>query len=173
MNKKTLMIISLVLAIAINAFIIFQSCLPSGPSSTWSNAVVDVIEDISGGSVDGQATTPTGLTVSEFIRKSVGHFSLFGLSGLFTYLFFYFLYEYKGYKYYYLHVLFSLLTGIIVASLTEIIQLMVPGRCGDINDVLLDVGGFTIVLLLTLLITTIYKNIELKNKKNNCNPINK
>ena len=164
MNRKYLIWAFFTLMIMVNAFVIFQACLPANSSSSWSEAIVEVISDISGGSVEGTTPTPSGLTVSEFVRKSVGHFSLFGLNGLFTYLFFYYLYEDKGYKYYYLHVLWAALVGIFVASLTEVIQLFVPGRCGDIQDVFLDVGGFLSVMLLALLVTSIIKNVQHKKR---------
>lgn len=48
--------------IAINAFIIYQSCLPEGSSKTWSDTVVDVIKVITGGDIDPQTPITPSLS---------------------------------------------------------------------------------------------------------------
>ena len=151
------------LMVAINVFIIFQSCLPATSSSQWSDVVVEVIENISGGSVTPSSKVTPSLTVSEFVRKAIGHFALFGIDGVISFFYFYFLDKERHFKYRWLYPILALAVGIFVASLTEAIQLIIPGRYGDIIDVLLDVGGFVALGGITYLIVLIinhHKNIK-------------
>ena len=163
-NNKIVLAILLTLVILINGFIIFQSCLPANSSSDWSNAVVVIIEDISGGSVTPTSKVTPDLTFSEFIRKAVGHFLLFGIDGIFSYLFFYHLAKYKDFKNKWLKYIYSVSLGIFISSLTEIIQLFTPGRYGDVIDVLLDVFGFLFMMGITVLIIYLVSRHKSKQK---------
>ena len=167
MNKKLIILkwIFFSLMIIINAFIIFQSCLPANSSSEWSNVVVVIIEDISGGSVTPSSHVTPDLTFSEFIRKAIGHFTLFGIDGIISYLYFYYLDKDKCFKYNWLKYVLALSIGIFIASLTEIIQLVVPGRYGDIIDVLLDVLGFIFFMGITILVIYLVNRHNSKKKE--------
>lgn len=159
------------LMIAINGFIIYQSCLPEGASSTWSEAAVKTVEGVTQGNVNTNTVlhnvvTNTDVTLNEALRKILGHFALFGASGLFTYLFFFFLQLFKGFKKYYLHIIISLGVGIIISSLAELIQMFVPGRSADIIDVLLNLGGFVIfsgLAIVTIILIYHFKKKHINN----------
>ncbi|HNY74201.1 MAG TPA: VanZ family protein [Bacilli bacterium] len=87
---------------------------------------------------------------ASFIRKSIGHFLLFGVSAIFTTWAFYLILN-KVIKKKWFIVLVSGLFGITVASVTELIQLFIPLRSGTWIDVGINILGYTIFLALTIL----------------------
>ena len=166
MSKKYLIftIIICVLAVAINAYIIMHSCLNAAQSTQASNEVVEVAEEAVNTVSPGTITPENHDSFATFIRKAFGHFGLFFISGLLSSLAIYLsLNPWKWSKYWTLIVI-SLVFGLLMGSLTEIIQLNVPGRSGQFTDVLIDFGGyllgFSIILLILFLI------IRNQNKKN-------
>ena len=91
---------------------------------------------------------------SEFVRKSIGHFLLFLVSGIFVFLFFNeldkdLLYEQKR-KWHY--IVFTLAIGLLVAGISELIQFFIPSRYGSLIDVLTDFVGFALGVGITYLI---------------------
>ena len=163
-SKKdfVLLVIFSVLAIAINAFIIYHSCLNANQSTEASSFVVDVFKNIINAF---KANTINDNNYGDFanvIRKLIGHFGLFMVSGVLSSLAFYYLLKpYKWYKHYFA-IIISFVFGFIIASITEIIQLSVPGRSGEFTDVLIDSGGY----LLGLGIASLILLLILKNKQN-------
>ena len=155
------------LMVAINGFIVFQACLPEGSSESWSNPVAEVIGNISGGSVNPDTVITPGLTFGLLIRKIIGHFALFGIDGIITYLFFYFLNKEVKLPKPYLYLIFALLVGIIIPVLTEVIQLFVPGRVGDFVDVFIDIGGFVLFGGVAFLVTYLINRHHEKKQLNN------
>lgn len=106
-------------------------------------------------------------TFEAFVRKSIGHFSLFlftGFIGLIT--FFIFLFNKFSNK---KIVLITLSSGLFLAALSEFIQRFRPQRNGNLLDVLIDFIGFLIGASAALLIMyLIYKK-----KKNKDMTVNK
>jgi len=156
MNNKSIKItkwIFFALMIIINLFIIYQSCLPDVSSKSWSDAVVDMIKTITHGDIDSGTPITPNLSWGKLIRKLIGHFSLFGLDGVITYLYFYFLNRDRPFKYKYLYIIIPSVIGILLAVITECLQLVIPGRVGDIIDILIDIAGFLLGLGITFLIT--------------------
>jgi len=87
---------------------------------------------------------------TSFIRKSIGHFLLFGVSAIFTTWAFYLMLN-KVFKKKWFIVLVSGLFGITVASVTELIQLFIPLRSGTWIDVGINILGYAVFLGLTIL----------------------
>ena len=87
---------------------------------------------------------------ASFIRKSIGHFLLFGVSAIFTTWAFYLILN-KVIKKKWFIVLVSGLFGIAVASVTELIQLFIPLRSGTWIDVGINILGYAVFLALTIL----------------------
>ena len=54
------------------------------------------------------------------------------------------------------------LSGVLAALTDETIQLFVPERCGQIKDVWIDLGGFTVGVLVCLLIRFLRSNAHRK-----------
>lgn len=143
---------------AINVFIIVNSCLPGQQSTNASNFIVEPVKNIIN-SIKADTINETNIQqFSSVIRKLVGHFSLFVLSGVFTTLTIKFFYYDENEKLWQLCFI-SCIFGIFLASLTEIIQTFVPGRSGEFGDVLIDFSGYLLAFLIIVLI------VYLKNKK--------
>ena len=164
-SKKYLIftIIICALAVAINAYIIMHSCLDAARSTEASNGVVEVAEEAVNTVSPGTITPENHDSFATFIRKAFGHFGLFVISGLLSSLAIYLsLNPQKWSKYYWL-IIISLGFGLFMGSLTEIIQLNVPGRSGQFTDVLIDFGGYLLGFLIILLI--LFLIIKNQNKK--------
>lgn len=164
-SKKYLVwtIIVCVLALAINAYIIMHSCLDATESTNASSGVVDFVENIINTIIPGTINASNHDSFVTFIRKAFGHFGLFVISGLLTSLAIYLsINPLKKLKYWMLIVI-SLLFGLFMGSLTEIIQLNVPGRSGEFTDVLIDFSGYIFGFLIILLI--IFLVIRSNSKK--------
>ena len=61
-------------------------------------------------------------------------------------------------------ILFMLMTSLPLAVLTEYIQSFIPGRNPTINDVLIDMSGFLIGSLLSLLIAKMARSVTGDNR---------
>ena len=145
-------IVLCVLAIAINAYIIFHACLDAAQSTQQSNGVVEVAENTVNTISPGTITPENHDSFATFIRKAFGHFGLFTLSGLLSSLAIYFAFNPMKWSKYYLLVVMSLGLGLLIGAITELIQLNVPGRSGEFRDVLIDFGGYLLGFLIILLI---------------------
>ena len=155
MNKKIIICkwIFFTLMILVNGFIIYQACLQGSSSEEWSNPLVQIVVDLSGGSITPSTVVFFDLSLAAFLRKLIGHFSFFGLNGVVTFLYFYFLNKDKLFKHQLITIVIPIAIGIFVAFLTELIQLLIPGRSGEIVDVIIDISGYLLGFSLTLLIT--------------------
>ena len=139
------------LAIAINIFIIVNSCLPGGESTKESNWLVEPIKNIINLIKPDTINDSNISWFSGFIRKLIGHFSLFAVSGFLTtwsIKICVFKKEKQFFKAFYLSFFF----GLALACLTELIQTFIPGRSGEIKDVRIDFIGYLLALLITLLV---------------------
>ena len=158
-----LLIIFLILAVAINVYIIYHACLNGARSSETSQGVVEVSEEVVNTIKPGTITEANYDDFATFIRKAFGHFGLFAISGLFSSLATYFLI--KDTKWYTkgLGIGISFIFGFLLALTTEIIQLNVPGRSGEFTDVLIDTTGYTLGLGIIVLI--LFLILRHQNKK--------
>ncbi len=155
-------IIVVILALAINAYIIMHSCLDAIESSKQSQGVVEVVEEVVNTISPGTITADNHDSFASFIRKAFGHFGLFAISGLLSSLAIYLLLNpFKWSKYWQL-IIIALAFGLMIGVITELIQLNVPGRSGEFRDVLIDFSGYLLGFLLILLILFIIKK---HNKK--------
>jgi uncharacterized protein YjdB len=102
---------------------------------------------------------------ASFIRKSIGHFLLFGVSAIFTTWAFYFILN-KVIKKKWFIVLVSGLFGVTVASVTELIQLFIPLRSGTWIDVGINILGYAVFLALTILFGFLILKRRQKNEAN-------
>lgn len=158
--------IVIVLAIMINIFIIVNACLPADPSTQESNWIVQPIKAIIN-AIRTDTINETNIDqFSSFVRKFIGHFSLFVVSGVLTTLSVKFIY-YDLSKNFVKFAIISSISGFFLAFLTEFIQLFVPGRSGELLDVLIDFSGYFLGLLLIGLIAYVCnrKISTLENQK--------
>ena len=157
--RKILFYVFLALAVAINAFIIVESCIggegSAAQSFSFSEAIASLIEKIFPHAVIDHAAFHSA------IRKIVGHFLLFGLSGIFTTLTFV-INDYLMDKLKWKSIIIILSIGLLVALVSELIQYFVPGRYGVLTDVLIDYSGY---ILFSGIVYLAY--ILIVNKKRN------
>ena len=167
-SKKYLIwtIIICVLALAINAYIVMHSCLDAIRSSQASQVVVDVSEDAINTISPGTITEANHETFASFIRKAFGHFGLFVISGLLSPLAIYLVINPLKWSKHYLNVIIGLSFGLMIAAITEIIQLNVPGRSGEFTDVLIDFSGYLVgALIVGLILFLILRRQKCKIKE--------
>ena len=104
---------------------------------------------------------------SAFMRKFAGHFSLFLVTAIFGMMFFYFFVD--DIKKIWLSLSMTLVSGLFLAGLSELIQYFIPSRGGTITDIGIDSLGYLIGTALTigviLLIRVIKNKIEQKKNK--------
>ena len=151
--RKILFYIFLTLAVATNVFIIVESCIGGAGSAaqsfSFSESLANLLEKIFPNLVIDHAAFHSA------IRKIVGHFLLFGLSGIFTTLTFV-MSDYLMEKLKWKNITIILSIGLIIALISELIQYFVPGRYGVLTDVLIDYSGYVlfsgIVYLIYILI---------------------
>ena len=161
-----LMIIFTILALAINAYIIYHSCLNGAQSSQASQGVVEVSEEVVNTVRPGTVTPENYNAFATFIRKSLGHFGLFAISGIFSSLSIYYIFkDFKWIKHF-LNTIFALSFGLIIATTTEIIQLNVPERSGEFTDVLIDYGGYLLGTFLVGLVLLLFIRHQRKKQAN-------
>ena len=154
-NRKyfVLSIVFVSLSVLINAFIIYQSCLKGSSSSSWSDNVTKTAADVINTIAPNTITEKNMPDFSSFIRKAIGHYGLFGINGIVTTLAIYFSISYTSFYKHHWGIAISGSFGLLIASLTEIIQSFVPGRSGQITDVIIDFAGFfTSVAIVYLII---------------------
>lgn len=96
------------------------------------------------------------------VRKSIGHALMFGVTQVFTFLAIYMFFYEK--KWYWL-ALISLGCGVALASISELIQFFIPLRSGTFVDVLIDLAGVAVGLVLVVGIILLIKKIK-QNKEN-------
>ena len=98
-----------------------------------------------------------------FIRKSAGHFALFGITAVFGLIFFYTYFEDK--KKIWMGLVISISIGLFIAALSELIQYNIPTRGGSFKDVGIDFVGYIIGTIITLGVILIITAIKKRNKK--------
>ena len=157
--RKILFYIFLTIAIAINVLIIVESCIggegSASQSISVSESIASAIENMfPNASIDHAA-------FHSAIRKVVGHFLLFGLSGIFTSLTF-LLNDYLMNKFKWKNIIFIASIGLLVAIVSELIQYFTPGRYGALLDIFIDYSGYVFFGGITYLITIL---IFKKHKK--------
>ena len=86
------------------------------------------------------------------IRKIVGHFLLFGLSGIFVTLTI-MMNDFLMNKFKWINIIYIASFGLLIAAISEFIQYFTPGRYGALTDILIDYSGYVLFGGLTYLIT--------------------
>lgn len=154
-SKQILFYIFLSLSILINAFIIVEGALAANESANQSFGLTQMFIDfVKSFAPDSPIVTNPDVTHA-VIRKLVGHFGLFGVSGVFTTLTFVFANDALEKRKKDI-IICSLISGLIIAFISETLQLFAPGRAFAITDVLIDYAGYIlfggIAFLISLLI---------------------
>lgn len=158
--------IILILAVAINVFIIVNACMngtmSSQESGRFSRFVAVILNFFSPNYInDGNFDNFAGI-----IRKLVGHFGLFALNGIFTTLSFHLFLKDTKLKSVYYSIGFSLGLGFVVAAISELIQIFTPDRFGSWLDILIDFSGYLLGFGLTLAVLSYLNLVTFRKVKN-------
>ena len=163
-KNKLLFWIFLALTLAVDIFIIVNAFLNGEKSAAESNNFAQTTADVIN-AVKPETITPQNFDSFAFsIRKLVGHFGIFVVSGIFGTCTFSFLF--CGLKSYLKTIVSSssLTHGLFVAFCSEIIQKFVSGRSGNFTDVLIDFSGYLLGFLLTFVVLLLV--LRKKQKQN-------
>ena len=91
--------------------------------------------------------------VARFIGKIAGHASFFVMEAILAF----FMLFYLKLKKKWLNVIIFVLIGLFIASLTEFIQLFIPGRYGAIKDIGIDMLGYSVGFIISLILSFFLK----------------
>lgn len=161
-KRKVLFYVFLVLSIAINVFIVVEGAVGGNESASQSagltQAFIEFVRKINPNSPI--VTDPE--TTHAVIRKLVGHFGLFGVSGIITTIYFLLMKDALANKKKKV-IVFSLATGLTVAFISELVQYYTPGRWFSLTDVGIDFSGYVLFGGITFLIFyLVYRHKEKK-----------
>lgn len=159
----------LAIAIAINLFILINAFLNGEISAKESNDVAHTAADVIN-TVKPETITPQNFDRFAFdVRKAVGHFLLFALSGGFTTWAGYLFLKDTKLGYFVWELLLTFAFGFTLAIITEFAQIFVEGRTGAWLDVGIDSLGYFIGVFPVILVLLIRKSpifLSPKNEKN-------
>lgn len=152
----------LIISILINVFIVVEGFIGGSDSASQSFSLTNLfIEFVKLIDPNSPLVTNPEITHS-IIRKLVGHFLLFGLSGLFTTLTMIFINDSMT-----IHkkeiIIVSSFCGLSLAFISELAQLFTPGRYMSIIDMLIDLSGYISFGGITFLIA--YLSYRKKHQK--------
>ena len=159
--RKILFITFAVIALAINVLIIVLSATSGDKSGSQSLSFTKMIVEIINTIAPNSPITQDQDKLHHVVRKLFGHFLLFGGSGFFSTLTLVFsgnVFNNRKIE----TILFSLSIGLAIATISELIQIITPGRAGMFTDILIDFSGyllFTIIIYFVLFLINKSKKV--------------
>lgn len=105
-----------------------------------------------------------GLVIKyDVVLRKLTHFSGYLVGGVLLYFMYFYLNKLVNYKLKYIK-LYSVVTGSIYAMTDELHQHFVPGRSGEIKDVLLDTSGVITGIIIVWLVISVIQKCKLRKK---------
>lgn len=156
---KIIRLICLILFIICCVILLIEAWTPGAQSASKSNFVSDAIANTVNNISQAITKKPKITNLDEFrafVRKLVGHYGAFLIMGIFAALTGMLYYVKKEWKIYWIKVIIIIGYGFIFACITELIQLITPGRAGMMKDVLIDFLGYMTSVLIVLIIFFIF-----------------
>lgn len=164
MKKTTIAFyIFLVLSIAVNVFIIVEGGIGGEGSANQSFSITQIFIDFVKNINPNSPIVTDPETTHYVIRKLVGHFGLFGVSGILTTITYCLINEGLDKRKAEI-IISSIFTGLLVAFISELMQLFAPGRVFAIADVGIDFSGYFLFGGITFLIFYLVHNKKEKDK---------
>ena len=163
-TDKKLKIIYSAITISIMVFIFVQSAMPDVVSAEESNFIVRIITGII-------EKTNIGITNEEmisFLVRKTAHFTEYAVFGASIYL----TAQQFFFRKWWIAVL-SWLAGTLYAVSDEIHQIFVPGRFGQVTDVMIDSCGVALGVLITFLILSAVSKKKSGNMDSNSDSLTK
>lgn len=147
---KPIKYILLVMIICLDGYLIYHSFLKGNASSDYSEKTTEVVVDTVEKIDPNKENILSKIDFNKLhliVRKLFGHFGAFLICGLiFTLMILLFI------KNNYLRFFLIITHGILLAGLTEFIQLHIEGRYGSLKDVMIDMAGYLVPVIITLVI---------------------
>ena len=146
------------IAVAINLFILINAFINGEVSAKESNTIAHTTADVIN-TVKPETITPQNFDRFAFdLRKIVGHFLLFALSGAFSTWATYLFSKDSKVGYFLSQIMMDLSFGFVMALLSEFVQIFIDGRTGAFADVGIDFTGFFLGFLVLFLIFLLIKS---------------
>ena len=125
-------------------------------SGSVTEEVVKIIEDVTNTELDHDVA-------HSVIRKLIGHYGWFGLIGIFGFL------TFRSFlnKKFYFSLILCLISGALIATISELLQVIPSGRDANFKDIMIDYSGYITAMLICFIIALIYYRNN--NQKNNIN----
>ena len=164
---KIIRLIILIIFIISCIILIIEAATPGSASSNKSNFVSDAIANTINGISEAFTKKPKITDFDSFrafIRKAVGHYGAFLFMSIFATLSAMLYYHKNSWKVFIIKIIIVISFGILFAALTESIQLMIPGRAGQIRDIFIDFSGYMTSSLIIILIFFIKYYIQYINR---------
>ena len=146
------------IAVAINLFILINAFINGEASAKESNSIANLFANVLNALKPGTVDADNFDVFAFYIRKAVGHFGLFALSGGFSTWALYLFVKDAKVGYFLWQMLMTLGFGFVLAMLSEFVQLFVDGRSGAWTDVGIDFSGYFIGFSLVFLILLLRKS---------------
>ena len=146
------------IALAINIFILVNAFISGEVSAKESNSIAQTAADAINTIKPETITKENFPTFAFNLRKAVGHFGLFALSGGFSTWALYLFVKDQKIGYFVWQLLMTFGFGITLAAVTELAQIGVDGRTGTFADVGIDSLGYFCGVFLVFLILLIRKS---------------
>lgn len=157
-KKQILKWFILAIAIAINLFILINAFINGETSAKESNTIAHTAADVIN-YIKPETITPKNFDKFAFdLRKLVGHYGLFVMSGAFSTWTLYLFVKDTKVGYFVWQFLITSGIGIFLALVSEFAQIFVDGRTGAWADVGIDSGGYFSGVFLVFLIFLIIKS---------------
>ena len=145
-------------AVLINLFILINAFINGEASAKESNTIAQSAADVIN-TVKPETITPQNFDRFAFdLRKAVGHFGLFALSGGFSTWAIYLFTKDKKIGYFPFELAITFGFGLFISLFTEFIQVFVADRTGAWKDVGIDFLGYFCGVFLVFLIFLIRKS---------------
>ena len=150
MKRKTVLrIISIIFVLAWMVVVFLLSHEAANESSETSSGFITAIIKLFNRNIEQQELDKIVLVVQPIVRK-LAHFTLYTIGGMLINIMF------INFKEYITKIkLTSFLLGATYAITDEIHQLFIPGRSGEIRDVLIDSSGVILGVFIVYLLTRI------------------
>lgn len=157
-NKKSIRFIAFAFSLAIMVFVFIMSAQDATESSATSGSFIRLIAPIVNWNFDSLSEIQQDEFISSLqnIVRKFAHFSIYTAlgfflsAGMFTF----------NIKKIYLRAVIGFAVGVLYAVSDEIHQSFIPGRSGELRDVLIDSSGVLLGVLLITVIYFLYKKIK-------------
>lgn len=153
------------LSVLLSLFLIINGAIPGKKSAEESNAIAGLVATIINAFKSGTINDSNFADFSRVIRKLLGHFLAFTVDAVFVSLTTYcFLITQKWYKVYY-PIALTFGIGLVVAGLSEFLQIFTDDRYGSYIDILIDMGGYLLGMIIVFLILFLTRKLIINQKQ--------